>query len=126
MAENPFKPMSIEEQKTAGRLYKKTLRLWVKKFGSRKDVVKNSDGSYDVWGDLEGVPEVGNGKLCVRLNLVIGNFSHHGMLKSLDGFPKKIGGNLKFWNHQKEFTAKDIQAHGYVRGKLDVQYHPGL
>jgi len=66
--------------------------------------------------------------------LVCGNFSFHGELKSLNGFPKEIWGNINFINHPvgenewfgKRWTASDIKRICEVKGKVNVENHTGL
>jgi len=77
---------------------------WVEDFLflKRKDIKKNSDGSYDVDGDVNLV-NLKLVKLPLKFNHVSGYFwCDNNHLTSLEGAPETVGGS--FWCHNNQFT----------------------
>ena len=117
------------------------LQEWIEKFLDRDDVKKNSDGSYDVDGDVRLV-NLKLTKLPLKFNHVSGYFWCHNNqfttlegapktvgggfwcssnnLTSLEGAPKTVGGNFWCTNNQKKFTEAEVRAVSNVKGHFYV------
>ena len=67
---------------------------WLEKFFERKDIHKNSDGSYDVDGHVR-LSNMNLDKLPLKFNNVGGSFScYYNKLTSLEGAPRSVGRNF--------------------------------
>ena len=135
------KPSTFEE----GKLRKKQsasirIKEWVAGFLKRTDIKKNSDGSYDVGGDvditdleLKSIQELGirfgkvGGNFDCKTNQleslqgspssVDGNFDCRGnQLTSLQGSPSSVGGSFYGWANKKKFTKAEVRAVCRVKG----------
>jgi len=71
------------------------LQEWMEEFLKQKDIKKNSDGSYDVDGDVD-LQDLKLTKLPLKFNHVSGYFwCHNNQFTTLEGAPKTVGGG--FW-----------------------------
>ena len=139
------KPSTPEE----GELRKKQhsairIKEWVAGFLKRTDIKKNSDGSYDVGGDvditdleLKSIQELGirfgkvGGNFDCKTNQlkslqgspssVDGNFDCRGnQLTSLQGSPSSVGGSFYCRGNKKKFTEEEVRAVCKVQDNIFV------
>ena len=112
----PGKPKDIDKRNAI------QAKVWIKGFKvflGHRDAIEQADGSYVVGGDVKdwGPLDYGSDSLSVEYRVVGGNFScdsgsligapqviggnfhFDGLLKSLDGFPKVVGGDVVIINH---------------------------
>jgi len=83
-----FKPASDEDVKKRSEL---KLQRWLIEFKNRKDVSKNSNGTYNVYGNVDFYDMI-LFELPIKFNIVIGYFDcSWNKLTSLEGCPKKVG-----------------------------------
>ena len=100
-----------------------------KVFRRREDVIKQADGSYVIGGDVKdwGPLDYGGDGLSIQYRVVGGNFScdsgslkgapqviggnfhFDGSLKSLNGFPKVVGGDVVIINHPIRDTNRNVK-----------------
>ena len=93
---------------------------WMEEFLKRTDIKKNSDGSYDVDGDVRLV-NLKLVKLPLKFNHVSGYFwCDNNHLTTLEGAPKTVGGNFSCTNNQKKFTEAEVRAVSNVKGHIYV------
>ena len=143
----PGKPKDIEKRNLI------QAKAWIegfKVFLRHRDVIEQTDGSYVVGGDVKdwGPLNYGGDDLSIQYRVVGGNFSCNsgslkgapqviggnfhfdGLLKSLDGFPKVVGGDVVIINHPirdnnrnpKRWTEDDIrEVCTAVGGRLTVK-----
>ena len=141
------RPKDLEKRKvTQARDWNKGFKV----FKGRDDVIEQTDGSYVVGGDVKdwGPLDYGGDSLSVQYRVVGGNFSCNsgslksapqviggnfhfdGLLKSLDGFPKVVGGDVVIINHPirdnnrnvKRWTEDDIRKKcKAIGGRLTVK-----
>jgi hypothetical protein len=145
----PGKPKDLEKRKTI------QARAWIKGFKvflGQRDAIEQTDGSYVVGGDVKdwGPLNYGSNNLSVQYRVVGGNFSCNsgsligapqviggnfhfdGLLKSTDGFPKVVGGDVVIINHPirdnnrnvKIWTEDEIRkVCKAIGGRLTIENH---
>ena len=79
------------------------LQEWMEEFLKQKDIKKNSDGSYDVDGDVD-LQDLKLTKLPLKFNHVYGYFAcDFNQLTSLEGAPMTVG--TSFWCTNNNLTS---------------------
>lgn len=148
--ENPTKFKKLkEDSEDNSRQYEKlpTIQETIDKFLQRKDITKNSDGSYDVDGSVDisgfdGSPTESLKRLPLNFRKVTGNFQCRynnlttlkgapievgrdfgcdvNNLTSLEHAPKKVGRNFWCGHNKKQFTENDVRNVTKVEGRINV------
>ena len=121
LVEDIFKPATPEEIEARKKQYTEiAVKEWVEEFLKRSDIKKNSDGSYDVEGDVK-LYDLKLTKIPIKFNKVNGTFDcSDNKLTSLEGAPKVVGGSFWCDNNTKQFTEEEVRAVCEVKGKIYV------
>jgi hypothetical protein len=100
--ENPFKGATQQEVDDRKKTYSKSdeyreiVSKWKEEFQNREDISQNSDGSYDVNGDIISIYKKIS-SIPIKLNIVKGNLIWDG-LEKLENFPKEVQGKIMLIN----------------------------